>query len=296
MIATQLKVDPDLVVGKLVRLWSWAEVNRIDGNEMNVTFEFIDKVVGKRGFGAALEKAGWIKEVGDRLQFPNFGRHNGPTGKGRALTAQRVSRHRDRKRSGDDLVTNDEGAAGDAPIVGRSQRRKSINERRNTVKDLIESEIAAENTKIEEVKSVTEMPKLERETPPQIEEINDSCEVVPVQEWEKKDEPESDKSVSIEDVFQIHTDYEDVTITAGDSEGDQADVETVAKAATDDRSEPQMERSETIEGFTESQDPERPDSEAEPEAPVQKVRKVRVGLGPTRKVVVSETPDQPLLF
>ena len=99
VVATQLRLDPDAVMGKLVRLWSWAEVNRIDGKGMNVTREFIDKLTGKKGFAAALEKAGWLVQAGDLLAFPNFSRHNGPAGKGRALTAERVSRHREKKRS-----------------------------------------------------------------------------------------------------------------------------------------------------------------------------------------------------
>ena len=54
VMATQLRLDPDAVVGKLVRLWSWAEVSRINANAMSITFEFLDKLVGKKGFGAAL--------------------------------------------------------------------------------------------------------------------------------------------------------------------------------------------------------------------------------------------------
>ena len=55
-LATQLRLDDDAVVGKLVRLWSWAELNRIDPNDLGVTKEFIDKIVGRKGFAAALEK------------------------------------------------------------------------------------------------------------------------------------------------------------------------------------------------------------------------------------------------
>jgi hypothetical protein len=106
IVATHLRLDPDAVVGKLVRLWSWAEVNRIDGQAMNVTREFIDKLTGKKGFAAALQKAGWLVEDGERLTFPNFSRHNGPQGKGRALTAERVSRHRERKRGDNERDTS----------------------------------------------------------------------------------------------------------------------------------------------------------------------------------------------
>ncbi len=98
-IATRLRIDTDSVVGKLVRLWSWAEVNRIDGNDIGVTKEFIDKLVGRKGFAEALEAAGWLKAVGDALQFTNFERHNGNASKIRGQTAKRVERHRQRQPS-----------------------------------------------------------------------------------------------------------------------------------------------------------------------------------------------------
>lgn len=98
-IATRLRIDTDSVVGKLIRLWSWAEVNRVNGNDIGVTKEFIDKLVGRKGFAEALEAAGWLKAVGEALQFPNFERHNGNASKIRGQTAKRVERHRQRQPS-----------------------------------------------------------------------------------------------------------------------------------------------------------------------------------------------------
>ncbi|WP_395746823.1 hypothetical protein [Prosthecobacter sp.] len=106
-LATQLRLDEDTVVGKLVRLWSWAELNRIDPNDLGVTREFIDKLVGRKGFGAALEKAGWLVEVDGKLSFRNFKRHNSPVAQNKALTAKRVARHRLRKAEGKKKVTNE---------------------------------------------------------------------------------------------------------------------------------------------------------------------------------------------
>ncbi len=96
-IATRLRIDTDSVVGKLVRLWSWAEVNRVDGNDIGVTKEFIDKLVGRKGFAEALEAAGWLIALGESLQFANFDRHNGNASKIRGQTAKRVERHRQTK-------------------------------------------------------------------------------------------------------------------------------------------------------------------------------------------------------
>lgn len=98
-IATRLRIDTDSVVGKLIRLWSWAEVNRVDGNDIGVTKEFIDKLVGRKGFAEALEAAGWLRAEGEALQFPNFERHNGNASKIRGQTAKRVERHRQRQPS-----------------------------------------------------------------------------------------------------------------------------------------------------------------------------------------------------
>ncbi len=96
-IATQLRIDPDAVVGKLVRFWSWAELSGADPNDLNVTKEFINKVCGRKGFAEALIQAGWLDESGGRLSFPNFERHNGNASKVRGLTARRVEQHRARK-------------------------------------------------------------------------------------------------------------------------------------------------------------------------------------------------------
>ena len=105
-IATKLRIDPDAVVGKLVRLWSWVEVNHIHSNDLGVTLEFLDKLVGHKGFALAMIQAGWLEDDQGRLSLPYFERHNGNLTKGRLMTAKRVKRHRLRKQLGnDDIVT-----------------------------------------------------------------------------------------------------------------------------------------------------------------------------------------------
>lgn len=93
-IATQLRMDADMVVGKLIRLWSWITVNKISGSDLGVTKEFLDKLVGRKGFADALQSAGWLIETRGKLSMPHFERHNSDAAKVRALTAQRVKRHR----------------------------------------------------------------------------------------------------------------------------------------------------------------------------------------------------------
>ena len=89
-----------------MRLWSWAELNRIDPNDLGVTREFLDKLVGRKGFALALEQAGWLLETEGKLSFRNFKRHNSPVAQNKALTAKRVARHRLRKAVGKEKLTD----------------------------------------------------------------------------------------------------------------------------------------------------------------------------------------------
>lgn len=96
-ISTRLKISEDAVMGKLVRFWSWLEINRVNPDDLGVTFEFIDKLVSRKGFATAMEEAGWLKSEGDVLSLPKFAKYNGNDAKVRGLTAKRVARHRQRK-------------------------------------------------------------------------------------------------------------------------------------------------------------------------------------------------------
>lgn len=97
-IAELLGVDPDTVVGKLVRIWVWADVQTLNGNAVTVTTATIDRIAYLSGFAAALIKVGWLivrrSNDSESLQFPNFDRHNGQTAKNRAVTNRRVAKHR----------------------------------------------------------------------------------------------------------------------------------------------------------------------------------------------------------
>jgi hypothetical protein len=94
VMADSLGIDPDAVLGKLVRIWVWADQQTIDGNAGSVTLSLLDRLSGVTGFAKAMLVAGWLRQVGDGVQFVNFDRHNGETAKKRALTARRVDKHR----------------------------------------------------------------------------------------------------------------------------------------------------------------------------------------------------------
>ena len=96
-IAESLKMDEDHVVGKLWRVWKWANQQTINGNAPSVTKNWLDRYVRVAGFAQAMVDSGWLefsdgKETG--LIIPNFERHNGKSAKTRALTSKRVTNHR----------------------------------------------------------------------------------------------------------------------------------------------------------------------------------------------------------
>ena len=93
-IASLTKLDPDAVIGKLIRVWAWFDKHTTDGNAQGVTFALIDRMVSHVGFGEAMQFAGWLNQRGTVLSIPKFVRHNGESAKKRALTTERVQRHR----------------------------------------------------------------------------------------------------------------------------------------------------------------------------------------------------------
>ncbi len=86
--------DPDLTVGKLMRVFRWFDQHTIDGNAHGVTAALLDRLIGVPGFVQAMANAGWIVVSPEGLALHNFDRHNGATAKSRAQTAKRVANHR----------------------------------------------------------------------------------------------------------------------------------------------------------------------------------------------------------
>lgn len=93
-IARILGIDQDAVVGKLVRIWIWADQQLRDGNGARVTKSFVDRVTFCAGFAQAMVEVGWLRDIEDGIEFSNFDRHNGQTAKTRALTKNRVASRR----------------------------------------------------------------------------------------------------------------------------------------------------------------------------------------------------------
>jgi hypothetical protein len=95
-IGEQFGLDTDHVVGKLHRLWSWADKHTVDGNAVGVTYSWLDRYLGVTGFGESLEEVGWLDHDGAVLTIPKFERHNGESSKKRALSAKRVASFKQR--------------------------------------------------------------------------------------------------------------------------------------------------------------------------------------------------------
>lgn len=93
-MAERLGIDADAVVGKLVRIWIWADQQTVNGNARSVTKALLDRCAGVTGFADAMMEAGWLVAADGGVSFVNFDRHNGETAKKRAQTARRVQRHR----------------------------------------------------------------------------------------------------------------------------------------------------------------------------------------------------------
>jgi len=95
-IAEAFDIDPDAAFGKLFRVWAWFDQHTENGNAPTVTKTLINRITSVIGFADAMVDAGWLVQTDDGLEVPNFERHNGETGKKRALTAKRQAKHKNK--------------------------------------------------------------------------------------------------------------------------------------------------------------------------------------------------------
>lgn len=93
-LAAACALDEDAVVGKLHRLWSWADRHTTDGHAEGVGLAWVDRMARHQGFAAEMVRVGWLEETGQGLAFPRFDRHCSDSAKARALTKNRVKKHR----------------------------------------------------------------------------------------------------------------------------------------------------------------------------------------------------------
>lgn len=90
-IASILGIDPDAALGKLIRVWCWADSNSENGHIKSVTNVLIDRITMSQGFADAMKAVGWLADE----EIPNFDRHLGDSAKKRAKDAERKRKSRD---------------------------------------------------------------------------------------------------------------------------------------------------------------------------------------------------------
>lgn len=123
-IAGMLNIDPDMVVGKLIRVWQWFDKHTTDGNAFGVTYSLPDRISGVTGFGEAMAFVGWLEQQDKTLVMPKFDRHTSESAKARALTANRVAKHK----AESNAKGNDDGNAhAVSKSVPREEKEKNIN-------------------------------------------------------------------------------------------------------------------------------------------------------------------------
>jgi hypothetical protein len=92
-IAAFLDSDVLSVIGRLWKLWSWADEHSI-GGKIRASETLIDGLVSLPKFCQALREVGWLSGRHKTITLTNFDRHNSQTAKERALTAHRVAKTR----------------------------------------------------------------------------------------------------------------------------------------------------------------------------------------------------------
>ena len=128
-IAAILGVDEDLVVGKMHRLWSWADKHAKDGRALG-NAAYIDRLVNCPGLAAALmrDEIDWLAVDGSEVIFPRWEEHNSQSAKSRAEAARRQRKSRDERTdvtdSCDRTVTTVTDSANKSATRGEERREE----------------------------------------------------------------------------------------------------------------------------------------------------------------------------
>jgi len=95
-IAHALSLDADTVVGKLMRIWAWAQKQTANGRVEPCTVPIIDATARQEGFARALQSVGWL-EIGEGwVKFLRWEKHNGNSAKRRLKESSRKADYRER--------------------------------------------------------------------------------------------------------------------------------------------------------------------------------------------------------
>lgn len=82
-------LDTYEIIGRLHRVWAWADEHTDDGTT-TITEKMFDRIANHDGFAEAMVLAGWLEFDDDGfVRYTNFDEHNGKTAKRRAKDAKR---------------------------------------------------------------------------------------------------------------------------------------------------------------------------------------------------------------
>lgn len=123
-MASILGIDPDSVVGKLLRIWSWFDDHSKDGHASVTLLSRFERDTNVTGFIDAMIKVGWMEKTDTELILSNFDRHHGQTAKTRALSANRKQNERSRH----DSVTKMSRSERDKSVTREEKRREENKE------------------------------------------------------------------------------------------------------------------------------------------------------------------------
>jgi len=90
----------EVVVWRLIQLWSWAAMNTADGQIAATPRRLIAVAGGDEAFWLAVERVGWISFAGSTMTICGWDRRFSRAAKARATHAQRQDTYRRRSRDG----------------------------------------------------------------------------------------------------------------------------------------------------------------------------------------------------
>ena len=122
VIAAILNIDPDAVVGKLLRIWTWFDAHSQNGDAPETLRCLLERLVNEEGFIDAMQQCGWIEIKKGRMYLPNFTRHNGQSAKKRVLKNERQSKWRRKN-----VDANVDNGASRETSTREEKRREDIN-------------------------------------------------------------------------------------------------------------------------------------------------------------------------
>lgn len=127
--------DPDLTVGKLLKVWRWFDQHTENGDAPSVTPALLDRLIGVTGMTQAMLDVGWMEEIDGGLRVPHFERHNGASAKKRALNKDRNEKFRNRVNSEESRDAKRDAKRDARSVTEASLEKRREEKRRDTVFD-----------------------------------------------------------------------------------------------------------------------------------------------------------------